>query len=186
MEGAGRAVPAPVCLPPSQSKKQAGHRNAGTGEAGAGPTTAGGGQKGGQCGLEPVVSPEIHRCPMASLPHVLPQDAGPRHPVPSLGGALWRFLAWGWGAGVWGESTAPSEGPGISILLQEGPPSLVFCVLRHLFLLNEPLSRQRSVCKGGIIMPHLRAAGAVNSFPCAPEAGSAHYSTHHTVAQGGA
>lgn len=88
VEGAGRAEPAPVCLPPSHSKKQAGHRNAGTGVRGLDPQLLGWGGR-GQCVLEPVASPEIHRRPS-------PQDAGPGC-SPLL--ALWRFLGWGLGEG---------------------------------------------------------------------------------------
>lgn len=169
VEGAGRAQPAPVCLPPAHSKEQAGHRNAGTGVR-------------GQCVLQPVVhpptSPEIHRRSITSLPHVLPQDASPRRPVPQPGRCSRSLLCGdasvgGGERGFGGNPQPPQQGLGSPFSCRKGlPPSPVSCMLRHLFLLNEPLSRQCSVRKGGTMIPRHRLAGAVHSFPCAQSLGA--------------
>lgn len=124
-------------------------------------------------------SPHCHTCS-----HRMPARGAQ---FPSLGIAPRSLLCGDVLVGGLGDNPqSPQQGLGLPFSCRKGlPPSLVFC-RRHLFLLNEPLSRQCSVCKGGIIIPRHRVAGAINSFPCVQEAGRAHYSRSHIVAQGGA
>lgn len=171
VEGAGRAQPAPVCLPPAHSKEQAGHRNAGTGVR-------------GQCVLQPVVHPPLPRDPQ-TLHHLIApraptgcQPEAPSSPAREVLPApcFVEMSRLGVGGGEWGfggNPQPPQQGLGSPFSCRKGlPPSPVSCMLRHLFLLNEPLSRQRSVRKGGTMIPRHRLAGAVHSFPCAQSLGA--------------
>lgn len=133
-------------------------------------------------------APSPH-CPTCS--HRMPARGAQ---FPSPGGApapcFVEMSRLGVGGGEWGfggNPQPPQQGLGSPFSCRKGlPPSPVSCMLRHLFLLNEPLSRQCSVRKGGTMIPRHRLAGAVHSFPRAQEPGSAHYRISRTVAQGGA